>query len=77
MMARLGIEACSWSEGRGTTRETLRHRLARRKPCFSWLETAYDERDDSLEAIKTDPDVAPFRSDPRYADLLRQMGLPQ
>src|SRR5262249_6171787 len=43
---------------------------------FSWLERAYHERDDSLEEIKTDPAVAPFRSAPRYAALLRRMGLP-
>jgi len=44
---------------------------------FAWLERAYDERDDTLEGIRIDPVVAPFRSDPRYADLLRRMGLPQ
>ena len=44
---------------------------------FAWLERAYNERDDYLEGFRTDPAVAPFRSDPRYADLLRRMGLPQ
>ena len=44
---------------------------------FAWLERAYNERDDYLEGIRTDPAVAPFRSDLRYADLLRRMGLPQ
>jgi len=44
---------------------------------FSWLERAYNERDDGLEDIKSDPAMVPFRSDPRYADLLRGMGLPQ
>jgi tetratricopeptide (TPR) repeat protein len=39
---------------------------------FAWLERAYKERDDSLEGIRIDPAVAPFRSDPRYADLLRR-----
>jgi tetratricopeptide (TPR) repeat protein len=44
---------------------------------FAWLERAYSERDDTLDDIKTDPFIAPYRSDPRYADLLRRMGLPQ
>ena len=44
---------------------------------FAWLERAFNERDDTLEGIRIDPVVAPFRSDPRFADLLRRMGLPQ
>jgi serine/threonine protein kinase/tetratricopeptide (TPR) repeat protein len=44
---------------------------------FGWLERAYHERDDNLEWIKIDPTFTPIRSDPRYADLLRRMGLPQ
>jgi adenylate cyclase len=44
---------------------------------FSWLERAYNERDDLSEYIKSDPAMGPFRSDPRFADLLRRMGLPQ
>jgi serine/threonine protein kinase/tetratricopeptide (TPR) repeat protein len=44
---------------------------------FGWLERAYHERDDNLAAIKIDPTFAPIRSDPRYTDLLRRMGLPQ
>jgi len=44
---------------------------------FAWLERAYSERDDILDDIKTSPFIAPYRSDPRYADLVRRMGLPQ
>jgi hypothetical protein len=44
---------------------------------FSWLERAFNERDDSLEGIKTDLFIAQFRSDARYPELLRRMGLPQ
>jgi hypothetical protein len=44
---------------------------------FARLEKAFNERDDALEQIKGDPAIAPFRSDPRYGDLLRRIGLPQ
>jgi len=48
-----------------------------RESGFAWLERAYNERDNELDGIRVDPAVAPYRSDPRYADLLRRMGLPQ
>ena len=44
---------------------------------FLWLERAYQERDDYLAWIKVDQTLLPYRSDPRYANLLRRMGLPQ
>ena len=48
-----------------------------RESGFAWLERAYNERDNELDGIRVDTAVAPYRSDPRYADLLRRMGLPQ
>jgi serine/threonine-protein kinase len=43
---------------------------------FEWLEKAYEER--SLNAIfmRVDPAFDNLRSDPRYTDLLRRLGLP-
>ncbi len=43
---------------------------------FSLLEKAYGEKSGRLPYIKTSPDFDSLRSDPRYADLLKRMGLP-
>ena len=44
---------------------------------FAWLEKAYSEKAGSLGYIKVGKVMDPFRSDPRYLDLLKRMGLPQ
>ncbi len=51
--------------------------LGERDQAFEWLEKAYQSRDDELGWILIDPSLDNIRSDPRYADLLRRMGLPQ
>ena len=43
---------------------------------FFWLEKAYKEHQIPFY-IKVEPALDNIRSDPRYADLLRRMGLPQ
>jgi hypothetical protein len=42
---------------------------------FQWLERAYAERLFLLRIITVHPGYAPLRNDPRYADLVRRMGL--
>jgi len=44
---------------------------------FRWLNTAYQERDWRLMMLKTDFLLDPMRSDPRFAELVRKVGLPQ
>jgi hypothetical protein len=44
---------------------------------FEWLNTAYQEHDSSMIAVRTDPEFDSLRSDPRYTELVRRMGLPQ
>jgi serine/threonine-protein kinase len=51
--------------------------LDERDRMFEWLERAYQERDVLLSRTLPDPLLAPMRSDPRFADLLRRVGLPE
>jgi hypothetical protein len=43
---------------------------------FRWLDTAYQERAPEMAALKTDFTLDPLRSDPRFAELVRKVGLP-
>ena len=43
---------------------------------FSWLEKAYEERFYRLAYLKVDALWDPLRSDPRFPDLLRRVGIP-
>jgi tetratricopeptide (TPR) repeat protein len=52
-------------------------RMGDRDHTFEWLEKAYAERSGRMEYIKVEDFFEPFRSDPRYIDLLKRMGLPQ
>jgi len=51
--------------------------LGEQDRAFEWLEKAYQVRDDQLAWVKVEPVFDSVRSDPRYADLLRRIGLPQ
>ncbi len=42
---------------------------------FAWLEQAYREHSNILQFLKVDPALDPIRTDPRFADLLRRVGL--
>ena len=51
--------------------------LGDKNQAFQLLDVCYEERSPWLVWLKTDPALDTLRSDPRYADLLRRMGLPQ
>jgi TolB-like protein len=42
---------------------------------FEWLEKTFAERDAWLIWLRVEPQLDPLRSDPRFADLLRRLGL--
>jgi eukaryotic-like serine/threonine-protein kinase len=50
--------------------------LGEKDRAFSWLEKAYAQKSGFLPLIKSGPTFDSLRSDPRYADLLKRMGLP-
>ncbi len=50
--------------------------LGDKDQAFAWLEKAYQERSDAPAMLKGFPMFDSLRSDPRYQDLLRRVGLP-
>jgi len=50
--------------------------LGRRDEAVRWLEKAYDTRHGFLPNINVAPWADPIRSDPRFIDLKRRIGLP-
>jgi len=55
---------------------TLYAGIEAKDDAFQWLDTAYEERDTGILALRTDFSLDGLRSDPRYAELLRKVGLP-
>jgi len=49
--------------------------LGEREKAFASLEKAYAAHDLQLQYLGTEPDLDPLRSDPRFADLMRRVGL--
>ena len=52
-------------------------RLGEKDKAFAWLEKAFQDHFTSMIVLKTENDFEPLRSDPRYKDLLKRMGLPE
>jgi len=51
-------------------------KLGDKNEAFAWLEKAYAERSPWLTLLKADPDFDNLRSDPRFAEIVRRVGLP-
>jgi tetratricopeptide (TPR) repeat protein len=51
--------------------------LGDKEHAFEWLNVAYQERDDNLINLKTQFTLDSLRPDPRFAELVRKVGLPQ
>jgi hypothetical protein len=51
--------------------------LGNKDQAFIWLDTAYRERDFQMLSLKTNFALSPLHSDPRFADLVKKVGLPQ
>ncbi len=49
--------------------------LGQNDQAFAWLEKAYEERSFLMMYLKVAPKLEPLRSDPRFANLLRRVGL--
>lgn len=49
--------------------------LGDRDQALAWLEKAYESRDQWMVWLKSDPKLDSLRPDPRFADLLRRVGL--
>ena len=51
--------------------------LQDKEQAFAWLEKAYAEQDSNIVNNKVTPEFDTLRSDPRFVDLMRRIGLPQ
>ena len=56
------------TSSRGVTKEKLENR---------WLQRAYEQRDADLVSLKVEPALASLRTEARYRELLRRVGLPE
>jgi TolB-like protein/DNA-binding winged helix-turn-helix (wHTH) protein len=51
-------------------------RAGENEKVFHWLEVAFQQRDGSMLFLNCDPEWDPIRTDPRFQDLVRRVGLP-
>ena len=51
--------------------------LGDRDHAFAWLRKAYEERDSAIPGLKVDAFWDNIRSDARFQDLVRRVGLPE
>jgi serine/threonine protein kinase/Tfp pilus assembly protein PilF len=51
-------------------------KLDEKEQAFQWLDTCWRERDIGMLALKSRSEYDPLRSDPRFAELVKKVGLP-
>ncbi len=51
--------------------------LGEKDQAFAWLEKGYEQRAFQMQWLKIEPRWDNLRSDPRFQDLMRRVGLPQ
>jgi tetratricopeptide (TPR) repeat protein len=71
------LEFALENEGFNTDMAIIYAQLGERDRAFEFLEKAYNGRDTVLLWLKVSPEFDSFRSDPRFDDLMRRVGLPQ
>jgi hypothetical protein len=49
--------------------------LGENDQAFAWMEQAYKEHSNILQYLKVHPYFDPLRDDPRFAELVRRVGL--
>jgi TolB-like protein/DNA-binding winged helix-turn-helix (wHTH) protein len=52
-------------------------RVGDKECAFHWLQKGFEERDDLMINLKVEPVFDGIRSDPRFQDLVRRVGIPQ
>jgi len=70
------IDRANREQGRAYDVATIYALLGRKDDAFHWLDRAFKKREESLLELKVDPFLEGLRSDPRFAVLLRRIGLP-
>jgi serine/threonine protein kinase/tetratricopeptide (TPR) repeat protein len=56
---------------------TFYARLNKKDEALAWLEKGYEERDFRMTLLSTSFEFDKFRSDPKFKELVRRMGLPE
>ena len=56
---------------------TFHATLGEKDKAFAALNKSYENRDATLQTLKVSPRLDPLRDDPRFAELMRKVGLPQ
>jgi hypothetical protein len=51
--------------------------MGNKDQAFAWLEKAYSQHSYALITLKVEPGYDSLRSDPRFQDLMRRVGLAQ